>query len=123
MWNVIGKIFGGGDVISKGFDLIDDMHTSDEEMIAAKAKAKIDIMKSYEPFKVAQRYIALLFTAVFVFIMMNGVLGSLYGLIDMANVEAAKQFANSMWLGEIMITIVGFYFGGGLANSIRTKGK
>lgn len=113
MFSVLGKIFGSGDVISKGIDLIDSMHTSTEEEIAAKTKAKTDLLSAYAPFKLAQRYLALMFTAVFLFIMINGIVGALYGWVDMAAVEEAKKFASDMWLGEIMITIVGFYFGGG----------
>lgn len=124
MLALLGKILGSGDVISKGMDLIDGMHTSKEEEIQAKNKAKVALMKSYEPFKVAQRYLAMMFAFVFVFIMMNGVLGSLYGFVDMANVEAAKQFADSMWLGEIMLAIISFYFGGGFLESrAKSKGK
>ena len=61
-----------------------------------------------------------MFSAMFLFIMANGVVGALYGVIDMNNVEAAKDFASSM-AGEIMLAIVGFYFGGGLASSIKEK--
>jgi hypothetical protein len=118
---LLGKLFGSDKVIEKGLSLIDDLHTSTEEEIQAKSKAKIDMLQAYAPFKLAQRYIALIFTAIFAFIMLNGVLGSLYGFIDLDSVEKAKDFANSMWLGEIMLTIVGFYFGGGLAESIRSK--
>ena len=121
MFGILGKIFGSGDVISKGIDLIDSMHTSTEEEIVAKTKAKVDIMNAYAPFKLAQRYLALMFTAVFIFIMVNGVLGSLYGIVPLENVEEAKRFANEMWLGEIMLTIVGFYFGGGVVESIKGK--
>jgi hypothetical protein len=64
----------------------------------------------------------LMFTAMFLFIMANGVVGALYGVIEMTNVEAAKQFAAEMWLGEIMLAIIGFYFGGGFADSINRKG-
>ena len=39
MIGILGKILGSGDVIKKGMDLIDDMHTSSEEEIAAKPKA------------------------------------------------------------------------------------
>ena len=49
------------------------------------------------------------------------VVGALYGVIDMSNVQAAKDFASEMWLGEIMLGIVGFYFGGGLAESVKKK--
>lgn len=121
MLGVISKIFGSGDVIKAGIQLIDDMHTSTEEEIVAKTKAKVDIMNAYAPFKLAQRYLALMFTVVFVFIMINGVLGSLYGIVPLENVEEAKRFANEMWLGEIMLTIVGFYFGGGVVESVRGK--
>lgn len=122
MLGIIGKLLGSGDVISKGFSLIDSMHTSKEEEIQAKNKAKIDLLSAYAPFKVAQRYLALMFSSVFIFIMLNGVLGALYGVIEMENVNEAKKFANEMWLGEIMLAIVGFYFGGGLFESAK-KGK
>jgi len=121
MIGILAKILGSGDVIKQGMSLIDEMHTSTEEEVAAKSKAKTDLLAAYQPFKLAQRYIALMFTAMFLFIMANGVVGALYGVIDMANVEAAKDFAASMWLGEIMLGIVGFYFGGGLAESVRKK--
>ena len=121
MLGIIAKILGSGDVVKQGLSLIDEMHTSTEEEVAVKSKAKTELLAAYAPFKLAQRYIALMFTAMFLFIMANGVVGALYGVIDMANVEAAKDFAASMWLGEIMLGIVGFYFGGGLAESVRKK--
>lgn len=123
MLGVISKIFGSGDVISKGIQLIDDMHTSTEEEIAAKSKAKVDLLGAYAPFKLAQRYLALMFTAMFIFIMANGILGALYGIVPLENVEEAKKFANEMWLGEIMLTIVGFYFGSGAVEGIMDKRK
>ena len=125
---ILNNIFGTGEVIKKGLDLIDEAWTSDEEkadnevkIIEAKTNAKATLLNAYAPFKLAQRYLALMFTFVFLFIMMNGVLGALYGWVDMASVQEAKKFANEMWLGEIMITIVGFYFGGGLAESFKKK--
>jgi hypothetical protein len=57
------------------------------------------------------------------FIMLNGIVGALYGWIDMTNVSEAKQFASDMWLGEIMIAIISFYFGGGFIESINRKDK
>jgi len=129
MLGLLGKLFGSDKVVDKGLELIDDMWTSDAEeaeekrkMVEAKAKAKTDLLGAYAPFRLAQRYLALMFTFVFLFIMLNGVVGSLYGWIDIQNVKDAKEFANSMWLGEIMLAIVGFYFGGGFADSVK-KGK
>lgn len=121
MFEIIGKLLGSDKVIQSGLKLIDDLHTSTEEEIAAKAKAKTDLLQAYAPFKLAQRYLALMFSTMFLFIMANGVVGALYGVIDMQNVEAAKNFAGDMWLGEIMLAIVGFYFGGGFADSIKRK--
>ncbi len=127
---MLGKIFGSDKVVSKSLDLIDDIWMSDEEefeekrkTIAAKTKAKTDLLDAYSAFRLAQRYIAFAFTLVFVFIMINGVVGSLYGLVDMDAVDNAREFADSMWLGEIMLAIVSFYFGGGLMESVKRKGK
>jgi hypothetical protein len=125
----LGKLFGSDKAISKGFELIDDLWTSESEkeedkraMVEVKTKAKIDMMAAYAPFKLAQRWIAFGFTIMFLFIMLNGVLGAMYGIVDVEAVKQAKQFANEMWLGEIMIAIVSFYFGGGLAESIKRGG-
>ena len=65
MLGVIGKILGSDSVISQGIKLIDDIHTSDEEAIAARSKARIDLMTAYAPFKIAQRFLALMFGATF----------------------------------------------------------
>lgn len=130
MLGILSNIFGSGDVVKKGLDLIDEAWTSDEEkadnevkIIEAKTNAKATLLNAYAPFKLAQRYLALMFTFVYLFIMINGILGSLYGWVNMENVRESLKFANEMWLGEIMITIVAFYFGGGLVESYKKKGK
>ena len=120
---ILSTLFGTGDVISKGMDLIDNLHTSTEEEIAAKSKARTDLLTAYAPFKIAQRVIAFSFTFMFLFIMANGVLGALYGVIELEAVDRAKDYANEMWLGEIMLTIVGFYFGGGALEGVMEKKK
>ena len=117
MIGILGKILGSGDVIKKGMDLIDDMHTSSEEEIAAKSKAKIDLMNAYAPFKLAQRYIALMFTAVFLSMFVLVLAMTLAGEGD---IDAVKQIIGDFWIGEIMLMIVGFYFGGGLAESVTS---
>lgn len=123
MISILKSIFGSGDVIKSGIELIDSMHTSTEEEINAKTNAKVALLQNFAPFKLTQRVIAISFTGVFLFIMLNGVLGSLYGLIDMARVEAALDFANKMWLGEIMAMIVGWYFTGGVVDSFKGMKK
>ncbi len=127
---ILSNIFGTGEVVKKGLDLIDEAWTSDEEkaeneakIIEAKTNAKATLLNAYAPFKLAQRYLALMFSTVFLFIMVNGVVGALYGWVDMNNVQEAKRFANEMWLGEIMLTIIGFYFGGGMIESWKKDKK
>ena len=127
---ILSNIFGTGEVVKKGLELIDEAWTSDEEkaeneakIIEAKTNAKATLLNAYAPFKLAQRYLALMFSSVFLFIMMNGVLGALYGWVDMNAVQEAKRFANEMWLGEIMLTIIGFYFGSGMIESVGRSKK
>lgn len=128
MLGLLGKIFGSDSVIEKAGDLIDDAFYTDseeaadkKEMTKFKADHRIKLMDAYAPFKVAQRFIAFGFVFVFLFIMLNGVIGALYGVIPLENVNNARDFADKMWLGEIIIMIVSFYFGGGLAESIKKK--
>ena len=120
MFSVLGKIFGSGDVISKGIDLIDSMHTSTEEEIAAKTKAKTDLLASYAPFKLAQRYLAIMFAVCFLgtFVLVMGM--TLWGQGD---IEAVKQVLGDFYIGEIMLTIVAFYFGGGAFEGVMEKRK
>jgi len=108
--SILSKIFGTGDVVKAGFDLIDDMHTSDVEEIEAKTKAKTDLLASYAAFKVAQRYLALIFTATFVssFLLVLGMT-----LAGKGDLESVRMVLSEFYVGEIMLTIIAFYFGGG----------
>lgn len=114
---IISNILGSGDVISKGLDLIDSMHTSKTEEIEAKTKAKTDLLTAYSPFKVAQRYLALIFGFTFVgsYIM---VLILFFLGRDIAEVQ---EIINAFKIDWIMLTIVGFYFGGGAFEGIMRK--
>lgn len=130
MFDVIGKIFGSDKIIQGAKDLIDEAFYTDsekaedkKEMDKFKAQHKIELLTAYAPFKLAQRYLAFGFTFMFLFIMANGILGSLYGVVDLQAVEQAKDFANEMFLGEIMLAIVSFYFGGGFMESWSRKEK
>lgn len=115
MWTVLGKIFGSGDVIKAGINLIDDMHTSTEEEIVAKTKAKTDLLTAYAPFKIAQRYLAVMFSFVFIFSFFL-VLGMT--LFSDANIDDVKKVLSDFYIGEIMLTIIFFYFGGGAFEGI-----
>ena len=120
MFSVISKMLGSGDVISKGMDLIDSMHTSTEEEIQAKAKAKTDLLAAYAPFKLAQRYLALMFGLTFLlsYVLVLGMTISGYGDPD-AVTKVMDQFS----INYAMLIILGFYFGGGAVEGFMDKRK
>lgn len=117
---VLMKILGSGNVVEKGMDLINQMHTSTEEQVKAQSDARVELLKAYQPFKLAQRYLALMFTFTFLtcFAITLGMT-----LAGKGDVEGVKDILAEFWIGEIMLIIVGFYFGGGLAESIGNRKK
>ena len=130
MFEILSNIFGSNNALKKGMSMIDEAFYTDSEKAVDKQKAidnaskhRIELMKSYEPFKLAQRYIALSFVFVYLFVMLNGIMAELYGFVEVENVVQARKFAENMYLGPIVLMIVSFYFGGGLVNSIKTKGS
>jgi cytochrome c biogenesis protein CcdA len=117
---ILGRILGSGDVVSKGLDLIDSFHTSETESIEAKTKAKTDLLTSYAPFKVAQRYLALIFG--FTFVASYLMILVLFFLDK--DVTEVQEIISAFKIDWIMLTIVGFYFGGGaFEGAINKKDK
>jgi len=117
---VLARIFGSDKVLSKGLELIDDAWTTDAEMIEVRAKAKIDLMNAYAPFKLAQRYIAIMFTGTFLlsFFLVLGLT-----LAGKSQVDDVFTVLDQFMIGWIMTAIVSFYFGGGLVDSFKRSGK
>ncbi len=110
MLAVIGKILGSGDVVAKGLDLIDNMHTSTEEEIQTKAKAKTDLLAAYAPFKIAQRYLALMFGLTFLssYLLTLGMT-----IFDRGNPDDVTKVMEQFSMNYAMLIILAFYFGGG----------
>ena len=119
--SILGNILGSSDVVSKGMDLIDSFHTSETEAIEAKTRAKTDLLTSYSPFKIAQRYLALIFAFTFV--------GSYIMVLVLyfmgRDIDAVQDIVETFKINWICLTIIGFYFGGGAFEGIlsKTKGK
>jgi len=113
--NILGTIFGAPKVIDAGIRAIDALVFTDEE----KSKAKITLLKSYEPFKVAQRYLALVFAGQYV-ITFNVCMMLL--MLDKP-IQPVLDLVSKFSLGEIMLAIVAFYFLGGVANGFSKPGK
>ena len=116
---ILSTLFGSGDVITKGLDLIDDAYTSDVEMLEAKTKAKADLMLAYAPFKIAQRYLALMFGGTYISTYITVIVMTFLGK-DVTGVQGILAEFQIDW---IMLSIVMFYFGGGLADSVMKKGN
>jgi hypothetical protein len=118
---ILSTIFGSSEVISEGFKLIDSMHTSKSEEIVAKVQGKVNLLNAYAPFKIAQRYLMLMFTITFLASFITVLVMTLIGVGD---IDAVKTVLSEFYIGEIMFTIVGFYFGGGfLEGAINAKGS
>ena len=118
MFSILAKIFGSGDVIKQGLSLIDDMHTSTEEEIRAKTDQRVQIMQSYAPFKIAQRFLAIMFGATFLssYLLVLGMTISGRGNPDDVT-KVMEQFS----IDYAMLIILAFYFGGGVVDSIKAK--
>ena len=106
---ILNQILGTGNLLEKGIDLIDKKFPSDAQMLEAQTKAKSDLLTAYAPFKIAQRYLALIFSATFVFSFLL-VLGMYFAGKPTGSVVEIIQAFKIDW---IMLTIIGFYFGGG----------
>jgi hypothetical protein len=121
MWQLIAKIFGSKQVIGAAISGIDKSIFTREE----QADYTLKIMKAYEPFKLAQRLLAVMFSAVFLlaFIVTFGFFT--YGSVTDSEmiISASREMLNLTWevLGTPISLIVGFYFMGGLVNGINKK--
>ncbi|SFP60574.1 hypothetical protein [Hydrogenimonas thermophila] len=125
-----GSLFGAKEIVEDGLKMIDEAFYTDEEkaqdklvLLEKKSELKIKQLEAYHPYKKTQRFLALSFVFIYLFIMLNGVVGQLYGVVSIDDVKNALKFANEMWLGEIVLIIITFYFGGGAAEGILEKMK
>ena len=118
------NLFGNSKIIDAGIDGIDAMVFTDEE----KSSAKMKFLKLYEPFKLAQRYIAMTFCPAYVFMWI------VTGLLEVVNIfiiaftdkslnTAVMYKLLSGDIAMMVMLILGFYFGGGAAEGIINRFK
>ena len=121
--SIWSSLLGSDNVINKAADGIDAAFFTDEE----KAKHFITTLKHYEPFKIAQRLMALCVGIPYVLMYIVSALLLVVGVAgDMPSAtEASKTLAsmNNDTLGMPFALIIGFYFAGGMANGIVDKFK
>lgn len=131
---ILARILGSGDVIKQGIDLIDGFHTSLPEEVEAKTKAKVDMLAAYAPFKLTQRVLAIMFASTYLICFVISLTSTLYALavgetvlrngeIVVPVVAAVAALMDAYMLPYIMLTVFGFYFGGGafegVVNAVR----
>jgi len=127
MFQIFAKLFGSDTVINKSVSGIDALVFTDQE----KSTHKIELLKLYEPFKLAQRLLALLYSLVFLFVFLIAVaiwiVGAFSSNLEQAGyyMSIAKELAewNIDTLGLVISLIIGFYFGGGFVEGVLTKHK
>ena len=112
MFKILGKIFSPkklGDSIISGID----------KAILTKEE-KLDYMQKmlvlYEPYKLAQRILAIMFSGAFLLVhLLTAISHFVYVLkgMDSKNVIALYEYNNDS-LGTLVMIIVGFYFAGGV---------
>lgn len=105
MKNLIGKLFGADKVIDAGIAAGDAMFFTPEE----KAKWKLQLLKAYEPFKLAQRMLMLVICPAYVLMTVGTWVATFWGV----DVESQWRLLNGD-IGTAFWLVVGFYFGGGM---------
>ncbi len=119
---IFSNIFSG-DTANNAVDAVintgDALFYTDEEKAKAAQLAvdtKLKMLPLFEPFKITQRYLAIVFSLNFLLAFWVGILVYLYlpKLLDgYLDIVVAFQ------IGWIMLAIVSFYFGGGFIESIK----
>ena len=116
---ILGKIFGSDKVIDHAASGIDELFFTKEE----KAENWINTLKAYEPFKLAQRLIALLVTTVYLFVWIVSAAMFVGSFWVEGTLAISKELAilNNETLGLPFAIIAGFYFGGGAVEGIADR--
>jgi len=115
---LLSKLFGSDKIIDAGINGIDAMAFTDEE----QSTAKLAFLKLYEPFKLAQRYIAMTFCPAYI---ACWVLTFIIEVVDIftlkdLNTDTLYKLLEGN-VSTMVILILGFYFGGGAAESVIKK--
>lgn len=150
-WSGVKSLFSVGDGVSKVLDAsvdgLDAIVLTDEEEIQyniAMSKVKIEMLKAYHPFKIAQRLLALIFATLFSLAFISGLIITLINIylywdfhtsvefikneagqlvatkeLTLLPVEFIVDFSAKMGLSGIVMIIVAFYFGGGTIESFK----
>lgn len=123
-----GRLFGSTDVIKQAADGIyngvDKAWYTDEE----KAEGFLSLLKAYEPFKLAQRLLALTVAIPYVVTwLMSAIMIVVSAFVDASYGKQIEEGArllgelNNDTLGTPVALVLGFYFGGGALEGVVSR--
>ena len=132
---ILGKLFGSEKVIDAGIAGIDKAFYTKEEKAQDHLKQtgyKLEFLKQYEAFKVAQRFVAIILAAPFV--VLHSLIIVLWLLVLIMSMRFGGEYydfasqqlhliadMNNKTLGEPIAWVVIFYFAGGAGEGIVKK--
>lgn len=111
--SLLGRLFGSEKVIDAAKSGIDAAFYTDQE----KAEQFAVLLKLYEPFKLAQRLIALIFCGCYALAWIV-TFGALFVVDDPLTLEPLSAMLRGD-MGSIVMIITGFYFAGGMINTFK----
>jgi hypothetical protein len=118
---ILGKLLGSEKIMSQAAEGLDKIFFTKEE----KAEGWLNTLKAYEPFKIAQRLIALMVVGVFLLVFLIAIALLFMSIWFETTADLGKTIAelNVSTLGLSVAIIIGFYFAGGAAEGIINKFK
>ena len=120
-FRAIGKIFSPGQLGTSIISGVDKSFLSKEEGIDYHQQ----FLKLYEPYKIAQRFLALMFTGVYLIIHLATAIAHFILVLMEKPVNHVIELYryNNEGLGTIVLVIVSFYFGGGAIEGVVKRYK
>lgn len=123
-----GRLFGSDNVINKAADGI--YNGVDQAFFTNQEKAQhfLDLLKAYEPFKLAQRFLALVVSVPYVLTwLMSALMLVVSAFVDPEAGKRIEEAArvlgelNNDTLGVPVSLVLAFYFGGGAVEGVVAR--
>lgn len=121
--SILGKILGSDKALDSADNLVNKVSTGIDKSVLTNEEVidyKLSFLKAYEPFKLAQRLIALIVIPSFIFIVFLIIGLYIFGMVDMGDLifELAKET-----LATPFLVIISFYYAGGMLEGVVSKYK
>lgn len=112
---IFSKIFGSNSVIQSGLDMIADTGDAIVFTTEEKAEQTIALLKAYEPFKLIQRFLVMLFCVPYVSLHTAVIIGRLFGM-EWGDITVMINDA----FRYPVLAVVGLYLTGGIIPSRKS---